>query len=293
MVQKKLDQTHEQELSPEETRARRVFVVSPIGAPGSDVNKKANYALTYIIRKALHGPQWVVERADEGESPDSIGHHVVRKLHEADLVIADLTDLNPNVFYELAIAHGWHKPVIHMMQYDQRPPFDVADMRTIFYDLTDAKSVDEAISSVKNSAAHVMSSKDRQATPLTQFAAFNDALSGSGPKSAEAIVYDELSQRLSRIERLVRNLAEPLRESEKPQWRPPMLSVVEQFHKDVERFNILYPDGVPTHEGDEEFQRLLKRIAMMWSSFDKKSQDMVHSYFSTRETNLPEIIRMF
>jgi hypothetical protein len=59
-------------------------------------------------------------------------------------VIADLTDQNPNVFYELAIRHSSRKPLIQLMTSGQAIPFDVATERTIFYDTHDLDSVEDA-----------------------------------------------------------------------------------------------------------------------------------------------------
>ena len=52
---------------------------------------------------------------------------------EADLVIADLTGNNANVFYELSLRHAIGKPVIHMAANGTPLSFDVRDNRTIFY----------------------------------------------------------------------------------------------------------------------------------------------------------------
>ena len=46
-------------------------------------------------------------------------------------MIADLSGYNPNAFYELAIRHMEEKPVIHMIQEGQAPPFDVKDYRAV------------------------------------------------------------------------------------------------------------------------------------------------------------------
>jgi hypothetical protein len=62
---------------------------------------------------------------------------VVNALIDADLVIADLTFLNPNVFYELGLRHAQRKPTIHLASHDTQMPFDNADHRAIFFDVGD------------------------------------------------------------------------------------------------------------------------------------------------------------
>lgn len=182
-------------------KPKSVFVVSPIGAPGSEVHQKAAYALKYIFREALRSDEWEVHRADEGKSPDSIGQHVIKRLHEADLVIADLTGHNPNVFYELAIAHGWRKPVVHLIAKGEKVPFDIVDQRTIFYDITDLASVEEAVARLREYAEYAIQHAAELVTPLTSFEMFNQIRadhSEGGGAVAEAL--EQLVARLARME---------------------------------------------------------------------------------------------
>jgi hypothetical protein len=91
-----------------------------------------------------------------------ITSQVIERLVSDDLVIADLTDWNPNVFYELAIRHAVRKPVIQMIQSGQRIPFDVAQSGTIIFDSRDWDSVgkckdalEKQIKSIEEDPAHV------------------------------------------------------------------------------------------------------------------------------------------
>jgi hypothetical protein len=52
-----------------------------------------------------------------------------------DLLIAVLTFQNPNVYYELAIAHAAARPLIILCEGSHSLPFDIKDQRVIFYDL--------------------------------------------------------------------------------------------------------------------------------------------------------------
>jgi hypothetical protein len=55
-------------------------------------------------------------------------------LNEAAFVIADLSDANPNVYYELGIAHTLGKNIIPLLQELQRVPFDQQPFRILFYE---------------------------------------------------------------------------------------------------------------------------------------------------------------
>ena len=78
-----------------------------------------------------------VIRADDIYLPGLILADIVRSINDAQLIIADITTDNPNVFYEVGYAHGIGKPTILMSdRRREKLPFDVSGMRTLFYDNT-------------------------------------------------------------------------------------------------------------------------------------------------------------
>jgi nucleoside 2-deoxyribosyltransferase len=58
---------------------------------------------------------------------------VWQSINEARVVVAELTGRNPNVFYELGIAHTLGKPVIMIAQAIEDVPFDLRHLRCILY----------------------------------------------------------------------------------------------------------------------------------------------------------------
>ena len=76
-----------------------------------------------------------VTRADQIFSPGPVMDNVNEQVTSARYVIADLTDNNPNVFYELGICHALGKQVILMTQ-NEDVPFDVRHLRRIRYQFT-------------------------------------------------------------------------------------------------------------------------------------------------------------
>lgn len=113
---------------------KQCFVISPIGTEGSDDRINADWLLKGIIEPVLGGTEfnYHVRRADEG-GPGRITNQIINWIFEADLVVADLTGKNENVFYELAVAHTTGKTVIPMMMGGESLPFDNYHERTIFY----------------------------------------------------------------------------------------------------------------------------------------------------------------
>ncbi|TMV06320.1 hypothetical protein FGK63_14270 [Ruegeria sediminis] len=127
------------------------FVVSPIGDRGTDVRRQADCVLEYIIKPALAGLDYDEPiRVDRLDKPTHITTEIVQHLISAELVIADLSGSNANVFYELGIRHAFQKPCIMLSNWDPRPPFDVSGSNIIQYVHDDPSSHSEAVTRIRN-----------------------------------------------------------------------------------------------------------------------------------------------
>lgn len=120
------------------------FVISPIGQEQSETRKRSDQIFKYVIHPvtAQHGYKAI--RADHISNPGVITTQIVEKILNSPLVVADLTDHNPNVLYELALRHAIRKPVVQMIQAGQSLPFDIAAQRTIQVDHKDLDSISSA-----------------------------------------------------------------------------------------------------------------------------------------------------
>lgn len=129
---------------------KRCFIVCPIGKDGSDERKRSDKIKRHIIDKALEPLGYETVRADLVDKSGSITTQIVSDLIAADLVIADLTGHNPNVFYELAIRHAFAKPYIQLIEDGEDIPFDVSSYRTVMVDHRDLDSADAARLMIQN-----------------------------------------------------------------------------------------------------------------------------------------------
>ncbi len=73
-------------------------------------------------------------RASDIYRPGVILQDITQGLAESNVIIAEITPTNANVFYELGYAHALRKPVILLAKRDTKLPFDVSGYRVIFYD---------------------------------------------------------------------------------------------------------------------------------------------------------------
>lgn len=146
---------------------KRCFVISQIGQENSNERKKAD-GVYNIIKRACKECGYTIVRADEIEKPGFINSQIIEELFEADLVIADLTDNNPNVFYELAVRHYSNKPVIHLMEKPNQIPFDIAGNRAIYYSLKGADDGFALFDSLCNYIAAIEEDDKPSQNPVTQ-----------------------------------------------------------------------------------------------------------------------------
>lgn len=85
--------------------------------------------------KNRFGEKVDISRADDLDNQQNIIKDIVVGIAEADIIIADLTGLNPNVFYELGIAHTMDKKTIIITQNIDELPFDIRSYRANQYSL--------------------------------------------------------------------------------------------------------------------------------------------------------------
>jgi CheY-like chemotaxis protein len=95
-----------------ELRIDQVFVAMPysLKSPGIVTNMDDVYNLG--IKSALHDVGYNAMRADKTPSLGALMCNVCRGIHESVMCIADVTDGNPNVLFELGLMYGWGKTTI-------------------------------------------------------------------------------------------------------------------------------------------------------------------------------------
>lgn len=89
---------------------------------------------TEVIKEQAEAEGFDVRRIDEVTRPGIIFQDIQHEIADSTAVIAEISEANSNVFYELGYAHALNKPTILLARRDQQLPFDIRSYRVIFYD---------------------------------------------------------------------------------------------------------------------------------------------------------------
>lgn len=90
-----------------------------------------------IYNPAIKSTELEPIRADDLFRPSVIVSDLWDMIQRAKVLLAELTTKNPNVFYELGLAHAIGKPVILVSETMDDVPFDLQQLRVILYDKND------------------------------------------------------------------------------------------------------------------------------------------------------------
>jgi hypothetical protein len=130
-----------------------VFFVTVIGDEGSPERARSDDLLNFVLRPAAAQHDLVVKRADVAftagphapdTTPGPILNRLLDDLYSASIVVCDLTGRNPNVFYELGLAHANASKVILLIDDVSHLPFDVRDENAITVPAGDALGASQA-----------------------------------------------------------------------------------------------------------------------------------------------------
>ena len=102
------------------------FTLMPFHQSYNDVYKLG-------IKAACESVGIYCERVDEQIFQETILEHVYNQISKADIIIADMSGRNPNVFYEVGYAHAIGKTTILLTKKAEDIPFDLKHFQHIVY----------------------------------------------------------------------------------------------------------------------------------------------------------------
>ena len=143
------------------TDKRSVFLIMPF-------DEEFDPVYSGFIKPVLEDIGFNVVRADDIQNQRSILRDVLEKIDRSDLIVADLTSANPNVFYELGLAHMLRKPVILVTQSIDEVPFDLRPYRLLEYS-THFAQIEKAKENLASCAKGFLTGEMQFGSPVTDF----------------------------------------------------------------------------------------------------------------------------
>lgn len=149
------------------------FYISPIGDDNSEARHHSDLLLNAVVRPAVEPLGLTVVRADAIGQAGMITSQTLEYIRHCKLAIADLSMLNPNVFYEIALRHACRQPIVHMIRKADKPPFDVGQFRAVIIDMASIYTLVPKLETYKTELAqHAKSAIDdpsSSSNPITVF----------------------------------------------------------------------------------------------------------------------------
>jgi hypothetical protein len=112
-----------------ERKKNHIFYLCPFSDPYNQIYQDH-------VKPLVTSRGFTIDRADEIYGTQPIIEDIWESINSAELIIADSSGRNPNVMYEIGMAHTVGKPVVLMSQSVDDIPFDLKHHRCIIYSYT-------------------------------------------------------------------------------------------------------------------------------------------------------------
>lgn len=146
---------------------RDCFAVMPMSATVSCTESEWTYVFQEMVKPAMQAAGFDCRRSSGVVG--NIIKQVLADLNSADLVIADLTDLNANVFYELGVRHALRDRTILIAQSLEHVPFDLQAYGVILYDWKTPQGRDKFIVDISVVIALFERQPERAISPVLEY----------------------------------------------------------------------------------------------------------------------------
>ncbi|EOB6398910.1 hypothetical protein ACHELZ_004452 [Vibrio vulnificus] len=242
---------------------KECFIVTPIGNGGTPIRREIDGLITNVFEPVLSKFDLTPVAAHHISETGSITRQVVKRLLEADVVIANLTNLNPNVMYELGIRHCTRKPTIVVARDDVTLPFDLSDERTIFYqnDIYGVNELKERLEAVIPSALN----DDKPDNPVYRVVETDLIKIPEGISDSEAV----LDKRLAQLENQIESISRYVKNN-----NAPSINKAKKLMNSLDRSQRSY------YVGDEEISDFAKYCAKYEIPFEDKQVYKDQSLFT-------------
>lgn len=150
-----------------DVKSRLCFVIMPFSATASCTKKQWTSIFENVLKPAVEDAGLNCHRSTATRG--NIIGAIMEALRDAYVVLADLTDQNPNVFYELGVRHAMKNRTILIAQDEKFIPFDLRPYATYVYNGKTKRGREELATRLRELLADVDRSPDRSDNPVSDF----------------------------------------------------------------------------------------------------------------------------
>jgi len=201
---------------------KKCFVLMPFSETRSCTKEKWTEIFEYVIKPAVEESGLGYDCERSVAERENIIKGILEALNSANVVIADLTDNNPNVFYELGVRHTLANRTILIAQGKKHIPFDLGQYPVAFYSESPAKIV-EFKSEIKKKLEDIEKNPERSDNPVADFLRDRNVVLLSVEKSANVkklcALVTELSYNINYLDKILDTVKESQQARQKGQCK--------------------------------------------------------------------------
>ena len=201
---------------------KRCFVIMPFSRTKSCTKQGWTGIFKGIVKPAVEGSGLGYECERSVAERQNIIKGILEALNKANVVIADLTDNNPNVFYELGVRHTLTNRTILIAQGEKHIPFDLRLYPTTFYSKS-LTNIEEFKDNIKKKLEDIEKNPERSDNPVADFLKERNVVLLSAEKSANVkklcALISESSYNITHLDKILETVKESQQAKEKGEGR--------------------------------------------------------------------------
>lgn len=163
---------------------RTCFVIMPFSATQSCTEEEWTWIFQNLFKPAIEGAGLGYECRRSQANRGNIVAKIIRDLNDSYVLLADLTDRNANVFYELGVRHALKNRSIILAQKREDLPFDLQAYASHVYDWKTEEARARFVEKIRQLLEEIDTNPERPDNPVSDF--LGEAVQTSGNAVAES-----------------------------------------------------------------------------------------------------------
>ena len=179
--------------------SKKCLVISTVYEEGTRERNSFDDKLRYMIKPVLSELEYQMILADERYIVGMISAKTIKEIINADIMIADISDNNPNIFYEIAIRNSLNKPLIILKQPAQGQLFEINEERILSVDGSSPRLWHDTITKLKIEIQKAEKDKGNSSYSILADFGFSQKLIDSSSESEFLEIVEDLKKEIRKL----------------------------------------------------------------------------------------------